>query len=580
MKIGKIGNKNIYFLPKIESETFKTLLADDLIKIAFLSVVAGYEKTNDVFLFLEKKLPERKKSLENFLSYILNDRYFAPIKFKIQLHILKKQVGKEKKDNIKHEYNKLILFSGGFDTTSTLLYALDQGWDPMLLWIDFGQKNAKSEEKTVKKIAKKLDRNLIIIRINLKRYVEKGWKDWSYIVPARNFMFAAFGAFVLSFSNSSSNYLMLGVPKEEYYHPDPCVDKSPYFFRFNSKLFTKFYNKKIKLISPIKSFTKTELVAHWKNVWLKKYKIHPFETTSCYFGIKCGICNACVKRCLSFLAGGLELEPGLKRNPFHDENLVEVYIRRCFEKVGNKTKFPKEKALDVLLALKRVQSSLSNGIKKLLKKVLGNVEENLLKREKYLKNFSLENLENKKKKIFLYVVRHGETEENSKGILLGRKEAMLNDKGKKEAHSLGKKLQKEKIDIIFSSHLKRAQQTAEIISQYLKKPIKLDKRLMERNLGIFEGLSKKEFFEKFQKGFDSEMAYHSTPPEGESTKEVQKRVFSFLEEIKKNYSNKKILIVTHSFVSKMINKYFHPELSAKEFFSFQLKNGKIKKFKL
>ena len=579
MKIGKIGNKNIHFLPKIESKVFKILPVDDLIKIAFLSVVAGYEKTNDVFLFLEKKLPERKKSLENFLSYVLNDRYFAPIKFKIQLHILKKQ-SEKKRANVNHEYNKLILFSGGFDTTSTLLYALDQGWDPLLLWIDFGQKNSKSEEKAVKKIAKKLDRNLIIIRINLKRYVEKGWKDWSYIVPARNFMFAAFGAFVLSFSNSSSNYLMLGVPKEEYYHPDPCVDKSPYFFRFTSKLFTKFYNKKIKLISPIKSFTKTELVAHWKNVWLKKYKIHPFETTSCYFGIKCGICNACVKRCLSFLAGGLGLESELRKNPFHDENLVEVYIRRCFEKVGNKTKFPKEKALDVLLALKKVQSYLSNRVKKLLKKVLGNIEEKILERERYLKNFFLQKLEDKKRKISLYVVRHGETEENSKGILLGWRDVELNNKGKKEARLLGKKLQKEKIDIIFSSPLKRAQQTAEIISQYLKKQIKLDKRLMERNLGIFEGLPKREFFEKFQKGFDSEMAYHTTPPGGESAKEVQKRVFSFLEEIKKKYPNKKILIVTHSFVSKMINKYFYPELSAKEFFSFQLKTGEIKKFNL
>jgi broad specificity phosphatase PhoE len=185
----------------------------------------------------------------------------------------------------------------------------------------------------------------------------------------------------------------------------------------------------------------------------------------------------------------------------------------------------------------------------------------------------------KEKETILYVVRHGETKENKRKILLGKKDVELSFKGKKEVQKIAKKISKLKIDLIFSSPLKRARQTAEIINRYLKKPIKFDQRLSERGMGIFEGLSQKELFEKYQKGFNSEMAYKMTPPGGESSFQVQKRVFSFLNELKRKYAGKRILIVTHSFVGKMINKYFHSKISAKEFFRFQLKTGELKKFK-
>ena len=185
-----------------------------------------------------------------------------------------------------------------------------------------------------------------------------------------------------------------------------------------------------------------------------------------------------------------------------------------------------------------------------------------------------------KKEGILYIARHGETEDNRLGLLMGRKDIELNKNGIKQAHILGKKAKKLKIDFITSSPLIRARQTAEIVKSYIHKPIKLDHRLRERDIGVYEGLTMKEVEEKFQKGFNSEMAYNKTPPSGESSRVVQKRVFSSIEDIKRKYPNKGILIITHSFVSKMINKYFHPRISADEFFNFQLKNTKIKKFKL
>lgn len=179
----------------------------------------------------------------------------------------------------------------------------------------------------------------------------------------------------------------------------------------------------------------------------------------------------------------------------------------------------------------------------------------------------------------LYIARHGETEKNRQGLLLGQKDVELNEIGINQAYELGKKMKNLKIDLIVSSSMTRAKQTTEIVSSYIHKPIKIEPRLIERNIGAYDGLALREVQEKFQKGYTSEMAYNKTPPGGESSQEVQERVFAALNDLKKNYPNKKILVITHSFIIRMINKYFNPNISADDFFSFTLKNVEVREFK-
>jgi len=180
----------------------------------------------------------------------------------------------------------------------------------------------------------------------------------------------------------------------------------------------------------------------------------------------------------------------------------------------------------------------------------------------------------------LYITRHGETEYNRLGLLMGRKDIGLNENGIKQARELGKKAKKLNIDFILSSSRIRARQTAEIVKSYIHKPIKIDSRLIERDIGVYEGLTMKEVEEKFQKGYSGDMAYNKTPPSGESVQKVQKRIFSAIEDLKNKYPNKTILIISHSFITRMINKYFNPKISSDEFFNFTLKNAEIKKFNL
>jgi len=180
----------------------------------------------------------------------------------------------------------------------------------------------------------------------------------------------------------------------------------------------------------------------------------------------------------------------------------------------------------------------------------------------------------------LYITRHGETEYNRLKRFMGQKDIKLNKTGIKQAHKLGKKMKNIDIDFIITSPLKRAKQTAEIVSQYINKKIILDSRLKERRAGVYEGLIQKEVEEKFQKGYSKEIKkiYNEVPPGGESVGEVEKRVFEVLDELKKNYSDKKILVITHSFIARMINKRFNPSISEQEFFDFALDNTEIKKF--
>ena len=90
-------------------------------------------------------------------------------------------------------------------------------------------------------------------------------------------------------------------------------------------------------------------------------------------------------------------------------------------------------------------------------------------------------------------MRHGEAEQNVKGILNSKLETNhyhLTEKGKKQVLATAKKIAKEKIDLFFSSDLLRAKETSEIIVDSLKigrDKIIFDKRVREVDFGIFDG---------------------------------------------------------------------------------------------
>jgi alpha-ribazole phosphatase/probable phosphoglycerate mutase len=156
--------------------------------------------------------------------------------------------------------------------------------------------------------------------------------------------------------------------------------------------------------------------------------------------------------------------------------------------------------------------------------------------------------------LHLYLVRHGETEWNAQHRYQGHSDLPLNQKGIEQARQLAIRLQSQKIDLVYSSDLQRAQQTAEILTTEINlratagREIKVqsDPRLREINFGMLEGYTFDEALERWPEMIARWLNDYNQPPEGgERIDEFAARVSQFLSEIRKNCAEKTVLVVAH-----------------------------------
>jgi 2,3-bisphosphoglycerate-dependent phosphoglycerate mutase len=136
----------------------------------------------------------------------------------------------------------------------------------------------------------------------------------------------------------------------------------------------------------------------------------------------------------------------------------------------------------------------------------------------------------------LVLVRHGESEWNKLNLFTGWKDPDLSDKGVAEAHRAGQLLKAQglKFDLAFTSDLKRAQRTLDIMLDELGQanlPTLRDKRLNERDYGDLSGLNKDEARQKWgeQQVHIWRRSFDVPPPGGESLKDTAARVLPYYE---------------------------------------------------
>lgn len=143
----------------------------------------------------------------------------------------------------------------------------------------------------------------------------------------------------------------------------------------------------------------------------------------------------------------------------------------------------------------------------------------------------------------IILVRHGQTKENIVGILQGP-ESKLTEFGKQQAKIVAEKLKNEKIDMIYVSDLKRAQETAEeIIKLQPDAKIVYTKELREKNIGIFTGRPLEE--QKIAREKSGLTFYDFAPEKGESLIDVRNRMIKFYSRLLEKNQNKTILLVAH-----------------------------------
>lgn len=176
----------------------------------------------------------------------------------------------------------------------------------------------------------------------------------------------------------------------------------------------------------------------------------------------------------------------------------------------------------------------------------------------------------------LYVVRHGQTDWNVQGKLQGSTDIELNQTGIKQAIQTSELLKNVKFDIIYSSPLKRAVDTARLINNCHDVNIITDKRIAERGFGNLEGT--KGVLEDITEYLDYEknLNTHNVEP----IQDVFNRIHSFLSDICNNYrnSNANILVVTHGGTGVVINGIINNKKSLNELISIEIKNCEVKIF--
>ena len=205
----------------------------------------------------------------------------------------------------------IILLSGGLDSTTTLYYAKDKGYQCFALVFDYGQRH-KKEIRAAVNVAKRAHVPYQIIKISLP------WKGSALLdkkikvptrrslkgipstyVPARNTIFLSFA---LSYAEAiGASTIFIGANAIDFSGYPDC---RPSFIRaFQEVVRRGTKNRKIKIKTPLISLTKAQIVklgnklgAPLKHTW------------SCYKGGKkpCGVCDSCKLRAKGFAEAGLK----------------------------------------------------------------------------------------------------------------------------------------------------------------------------------------------------------------------------------------------------------------------------------
>lgn len=178
----------------------------------------------------------------------------------------------------------------------------------------------------------------------------------------------------------------------------------------------------------------------------------------------------------------------------------------------------------------------------------------------------------------LVLVRHGVTEWNTRRVLQGHRDVPLSAEGHRQAELLAQVLKSQPPpDVLFSSDLLRARQTAEYLATAWKMELQLTPALRERGFGEFEGHGWDEVHAEIERlahaaGID-ERSYR--PAGGESRHDVEVRLLEFMALLSKNHAGKRVWAVSHGGVIRNVLRRLGGEVCAHLSSGFHIPNTSV-----
>ncbi|MEW5721334.1 MAG: histidine phosphatase family protein [Chloroflexota bacterium] len=147
----------------------------------------------------------------------------------------------------------------------------------------------------------------------------------------------------------------------------------------------------------------------------------------------------------------------------------------------------------------------------------------------------------------LVLIRHGQTDWNVEGRWQGQTDLPLNDRGRQEAQRVAQDLGAFEFAALYSSDLRRALETAQIIGAALGLAVTPERRLREINLGVWQGMLSTDIRARYPDAFrqwhTSPLTVH--PPDGEDITALAARVIQAVNEIITRHPGQRIGIVAH-----------------------------------
>lgn len=175
-----------------------------------------------------------------------------------------------------------------------------------------------------------------------------------------------------------------------------------------------------------------------------------------------------------------------------------------------------------------------------------------------------------------YLIRHGETEQNKTGILMGSTDTPLNDHGRLQAASLRERINALEVDSIFASPLSRTVETATLVFGE-DAPIITDTSLQEFHFGDWEGMHFSEIAKQYPDIWEMWLTdWEQTQiPGGEMFAAFKHRVISVVEEIVRHNPGKRVAVVSHGGCIRSLFAHFFSESVSKGYWQFKVDNATL-----